>query len=91
MFDWVIYKPAKIVKVRWSKSLRLFQRVAFLLFIQSNVAIDKCQIDTNEWLLLSAFQQGLRQNLSWFLPQYRKMLFLIGFILKPTERTYRFF
>ena len=25
------------------------------------------QIDRNEWLLLSAFQQGLRQNLSWFL------------------------
>ena len=23
------------------------------------------QIDRNEWLLLSAFQQGLRQNLSW--------------------------
>ena len=25
------------------------------------------QIDRNEWLLLSAFQKGLRQNLSWFL------------------------
>ena len=25
------------------------------------------QIDRHEWLLLSEFQQGLRQNLSWFL------------------------
>ena len=25
------------------------------------------EVDRNEWLLLSAFQQGLRQKLSWFL------------------------
>ena len=49
----------------------------------------KCdfQLDRNERLLLSALQQGVRQYLSWFLSCHRKMLFLSGFILKPTERT----
>ena len=39
------------------------------------------QIDRNEWLLLSTFQQGLR-----FLYQHRKTLFLRGFNLRLTER-----
>ena len=37
----------------------------------------------NEWLLLPT---SLQQNLGWFLPYHWKMLFLRGFILKPTER-----
>ena len=37
-----------------------------------------------------SFQEVLRQNLSWFLSQHRKTLFLRGFILKPTERAYIF-
>ena len=44
------------------------------------------QLEKNELLLLSAFQQGLWQKLSWFLFYNRKTLFLRGFILKPTER-----
>ena len=44
------------------------------------------QLESNEWLLLSACQQGLQQKLSWFLSQHRKMLFPRVFILKPTER-----
>ena len=43
MFDWVIYSLLKIlkvfkVKVRWSKSLRLLKRVAFLVqFVISHI------------------------------------------------------
>ena len=37
-----------------------------------------------------SFQQVLRQNLVWFLSQHWKMLFLSGFILKPTERAQAF-
>ena len=38
MFDWVIYRPPKIlkffkVKLRWNKSLRLLQREAILALI----------------------------------------------------------
>ena len=33
-----------------------------------------------------SFPQVLQQNLGWFLPYHWKMLFLRGFILKPTER-----
>ena len=32
-----------------------------------------------------SFQQVLRQNLGWFLSQHWEVLFLRGFILKPTE------
>ena len=45
MFDWVIYSLLKIlkvfkVKVRWSKSLRLLKRVAFLfLFVISHIRV----------------------------------------------------
>ena len=46
-----------------------------LISIHSILDIKECrclknvihQIDRNEWLLLSAFQQGLLQNLSWLL------------------------
>ena len=41
------------------------------------------QLDKNEWLLLSAFQHGLRQKLVF--SEHMKMRFLTGFILKPTE------
>ena len=44
------------------------------------------QLEINKWLLLSAFQEGFRQKLSWSLSSHRKKLFLRGFILKPTER-----
>ena len=40
------------------------------------------EIYRNEPLLLSAFQQGLRHNLSWFLSSHRKTRSLRGFILK---------
>ena len=33
-----------------------------------------------------SFQQVLRQNLSWFLSEHRKTLFLRGFTLNPTEK-----
>ena len=45
MFDWVIYSLLKIlkvfkVKVRWSKSLRLLKRVAFLVqFVISHIRV----------------------------------------------------
>ena len=42
------------------------------------------QLERNEWLLLSAFQQGLWQKLVFVLTQ--ETLFRRGFILKPTER-----
>ena len=42
------------------------------------------QLERNEWLLLSAFQQGLRQILVFVLTQ--ENAFFRGFILKPTER-----
>ena len=29
--DWVTYKPPKILKLRWCKSSRLLQRIAFLV------------------------------------------------------------
>ena len=44
------------------------------------------QLEINKWLLLSAFQQGFQLKLSWSLSSCRKMLFVRGFILKPTER-----
>ena len=44
------------------------------------------QIGRNERFLFAAFQQGLRQNLSWFLSSHRKMLFRGSLILKPTVR-----
>ena len=40
------------------------------------------EIYRNKPLLLSAFQQGLRQNLNCFLFSHRKTRFLRGFILK---------
>ena len=43
------------------------------------------QLERSKWLLLSVFQQGFRQKLSWSLSSHRKMLFLRGFILKPTK------
>ena len=46
------------------------------------------QLERDKWLLLSAFQQGFQQKLSWSLSSQRKMLFLRGLILKPTERAY---
>ena len=33
-----------------------------------------------------SFQKLLWHNLSWFLPKHRKMLFLRGFMFKPTEK-----
>ena len=42
------------------------------------------QLEINEWLLLSAFQQGLQQKLVFVLIQ--ENTFGRGFILKPTER-----
>ena len=44
------------------------------------------QLERKKWLLLSVFQQGFWQKLSWSLSTHRKTLFLRGFILKPTER-----
>ena len=41
------------------------------------------QLERNEWLLLSAFQQGLQQKLVFVLTQENACQ---GFILKPTER-----
>ena len=38
-----------------------------------------------------SFQQLLPQNLSWFLSSHMKMLCPRGYILKPTERAYKFF
>ena len=50
---------------------------------------EKCDSSIrNKWLVLSAFQQGFVQKLSWSLSSRRKMLFLRGFILKPIERAY---
>ena len=37
MFDRVIYRPPKKVKLRWSKSSRLFENVAFLVMIYTNI------------------------------------------------------
>ena len=38
MLNWYIYRPPKVLKfaneLRWSKSLRLLQRVAFLVFYE---------------------------------------------------------
>ena len=45
------------------------------------------QIDRNEWLLLSAFQQGLRQNLSWFLSYTGKRFFFYRFHFKVTRKS----
>ena len=45
------------------------------------------RLEINKWLLLSAFQQGFWQKLSWAFSSNRETRFLRGFILKPTERT----
>ena len=45
----------------------------FLHFLFSHIKEYRClknvthQIDKNEWLLFPAFQEGVRQKLSWFL------------------------
>ena len=50
MFDWIIYSPLKIenietfkAKLRWSKSLRLLQSVAFLVYYQ--IVFFNCSLD----------------------------------------------
>ena len=53
--------------------LWLRNQLICIYILLSNIKEYRClknvvhEIDRNEWLLLSAFQQGLRQNQSWFL------------------------
>ena len=59
-------------------------------YIITNIRVQmfkKCDSSIRKkWLLLTAFQQGFRQKLTWSLSSHKKTLFLRGFILKPTER-----